>query len=73
MPTFILQDQFRTIQVFNFFAGPGYDNAEQPGSPFLTLETILQFKNELDQKPTHIILYFNEYKKTKFKFFKEEC
>ncbi|MBM9499212.1 three-Cys-motif partner protein TcmP [Leptospira sp. 201903071] len=66
LPTFIMQGQFRTVQVFDFFAGPGYDSAEQPGSPILTLETILQFKNELDQHPTHIILYFNEYKNSKF-------
>ncbi|MBM9575896.1 three-Cys-motif partner protein TcmP [Leptospira sp. 201903070] len=66
LPTFIMQDQFRTIQIFDFFAGPGFDTSQRPGSPILTLETILRFKNELDQKPTHTILYLNEYKNSKF-------
>ncbi|WP_082293886.1 hypothetical protein [Leptospira santarosai] len=48
LPTFIMQDRFRTIQIFDFFAGPGYDKTGQPGSPILTLETILKFKEKLD-------------------------
>lgn len=55
-----------TLQIFDFFAGPGRDKAGKPGSPVITCDEIHKELGKQDIKHK-IHLYFNELDEEKFK------
>lgn len=66
LPTFIHTPGIKTLNIFDFFAGPGQDCDGKPGSPLVALDeiqTALNLKTVAD-KP-RINLYFNEYNRDK--------
>jgi len=70
LPTFI-ESNVDQICVYDFFAGPGFDLKEVPGSPMRILNEIKSYLPRLTQKRTKINVYFNEYKKSKFSVLKK--
>lgn len=72
LPTFIIQVGIPKIQIFDFFAGPGYDQIEVPGSPIRLLNQINSYKDLLFSNKTKIELYFNEFEPNKNKQLKFE-
>lgn len=71
LPTFIMQKQITEINIFDSFAGPGYDITKKPGSPMLILSTINEFLPHLRKYPTKINIYLNEYNLEKFEKLEE--
>ena len=67
LPVFIHSHFVDTIQIFDFFAGPGTDLAGNPGSPVITCDEIrTALLSSRAQHPT-IKAYFNEYEEDKYK------
>ncbi len=68
LPTFIHSPELAdTIQVFDFFAGPGQDVGGNPGSPLITCEEVrLALVSAKTNKQSAIKLAFNEYMPDKY-------
>ena len=68
LPTFIHSPELAdTLQVFDFFAGPGQDVGGNPGSPLITCEEVrLALTSAKTDKPPAIKLVFNEYMPDKY-------
>jgi three-Cys-motif partner protein len=60
---FINNPYVDTLQIFDFFAGPGRDVTGTPGSPVITCDEI---RNVLDKCNKRIRLYFNEHAADKY-------
>jgi three-Cys-motif partner protein len=56
-----------TLQIFDFFAGPGGDTDGNPGSPVITCNEILNVLNQRKPLRLKFRLFFNEYDAKKFK------
>jgi three-Cys-motif partner protein len=65
LPVFIHAKGSHTMQIFDFFAGPGIDVEGNPGSPAVACEEIRDTLS-LAQKPLSIKAYFNEYNLQKY-------
>ena len=72
LPTFVMSKTAR-VQIFDFFAGTGYDVNGVPGSPIRILEEIKGQLNQIIENGTSVQVYFNEYKKKKYEMLKEAC
>jgi three-Cys-motif partner protein len=72
IPTFIMGGS-KTICIFDFFAGPGYDLNGTAGSPIRILTIIKLFSGPILQRGTKIKIYFNEYKKSKYNLLVNSC
>ncbi len=67
LPVFMHLPFVDTIQIFDFFAGPGADLAGNPGSPVITCDEVRSaLLAGKDQQPK-IKAYFNEYKEDKYR------
>jgi three-Cys-motif partner protein len=67
LPVFIHASFVETLQVFDFFAGPGIDLAGNPGSPVIACDEIRSvLLASRDQHPK-IKVFFNEYEADKYK------
>jgi len=67
LPVFIHSSFVETLQVFDFFAGPGMDLEGNPGSPVITCDEIRSaLLSSSDQHPK-IKVFFNEYEEDKYK------
>jgi three-Cys-motif partner protein len=68
LPTFINNPYIDTIQIFDFFAGPGYDGENNPGSPVIASQEI---RAALDCGKDHagmkVKLFLNELDQNKYK------
>ena len=68
LPTFINNQYVDTIQIFDFFAGPGYDGENNPGSPIIASQEI---RTALDGSKSRdgmkIKLFLNELDQNKYK------
>jgi len=73
LPTFIMQNQIKEINIVDFFAGMGYDQNGIKGSPIRILDKIDSFFKNLSNYNTIINLYLNEYKNYKFELLRENC
>lgn len=61
LPTFIHWPKTSRLQVFDLFAGPGFDPAGKPGSPVVALEEVrLALGSKKTDARPGIALYFNE-------------
>lgn len=52
----------KTIRIFDFFSGPGYDSKNNPGSPIIIVDEIIKYcQLREDYKATvHVELFFND-------------
>ena len=66
LPVFIRSDsQFRAINIFDFFCGPGEDEQGHKGSPLITLEILNNYIGQLKKYNVSISLFFNDKRKRK--------
>lgn len=72
LPVFVM-DKRKKVSIFDFFAGPGYDESRCPGSPIRILEEIRGQIFNIKNNGTIIHLYFNEYDKKKYEQLKVAC
>jgi three-Cys-motif partner protein len=67
LPVFINGLALESINVFDFFAGPGFDVEENPGSPVITCDEINKSIAQNEKKRVIIKAYFNEKDTEKYK------
>lgn len=60
-----------TINIFDFFAGPGKDLNGVFGTPLIILEELKPYKDQIEAKKLTINLYFNEYDRDKYEILKD--
>jgi three-Cys-motif partner protein len=72
VPTFVMSNA-NTICIFDFFAGTGYDKNGIAGSPIRILKVIKQYIGQIFQKKVKVLVFINEYKKTKFELLQKAC
>lgn len=73
IPTFIMADWCHEINIFDLFAGAGYDEEGTPGSSIRILGKILEYVGDIFQKGKRVIVYFNELDGEKFILLKSAC
>ena len=78
IPTFVMQSHVSKIQIFDFFAGTGYDKNGIPGSPIRILTKIQEQKGNLFQKQVNVVVHLNEFEpnkrqQQKYEQLKESC
>lgn len=72
LPVFLRRNsQFRCINIFDFFCGPGKDEQGQKGSPLITLEILDQYIEHLKKYNVTVSLFFNDKRKRKILKLKE--
>jgi len=67
LPVFINSPYVDALQIFDFFAGPGIDIDDNPGSPIIICDEIRNALSQHGKQHPKIKVYFNEYNATKFK------
>lgn len=67
LPVFINGSTVDNVQIFDFFAGPGFDVEGHPGSPAITCEEIREGMVNNEKKNSIIKAYFNEKTAGKYK------
>jgi len=60
LPTFVMSAFNKPIQIFDLFAGSGYDNNGIAGSPIRILEIINKHRGILAQKSKQVFLFLND-------------
>ncbi|MCL4511242.1 MAG: three-Cys-motif partner protein TcmP [Bacteroidetes bacterium] len=60
LPVFVMSRNPKPIQVFDLFAGSGYDQNHVPGSPIRTLEVIAKHRRILAQKKKQVFVFLND-------------
>ena len=73
LPTFIMGNFNRPIQIFDFFAGAGYDKNKIEGSPLRSLRIISKYLKLLKEKEKKVYLYLNDIEENKISTLKECC
>lgn len=66
LPTFLHNPKVCTINICDFFAGPGYDLSQKPGSPLRILKVLEEYQDLIIQKRIKITILLNEKDKEKF-------
>lgn len=66
LPTFIMGTFQKPIQVFDFFAGEGYDIIGTEGSPIRILNVINKFRRNLAKQNKKVNVYLNDNNSNKF-------
>jgi len=68
LPVFLSPNKvfWPTINIFDFFAGEGYDCARTKGSPILILENIKKYEDLIRRKNLKVNVYLNEFTKSKY-------
>ena len=72
IPTFVMSSH-HIICVFDFFAGPGYDKNHVAGSPIRILRQVEAQIGHVFAKRVKVMLFFNEYEKSKFELLELSC
>lgn len=73
LPTFIMTKVYTNLWIFDFFAGPGYDNNGIEGSPIRLLKQISGHIGYIFSQNKIINICFNEYDDEKFELLKKSC
>ncbi|MCB0703435.1 MAG: three-Cys-motif partner protein TcmP [Candidatus Kapaibacterium sp.] len=78
IPTFVMVPHYKEIHIFDFFAGPGYDVKNIPGSPIRILKKIIEQKENIIKSNTRIVFHLNEYEpkrksQNKYELLKTNC
>ena len=66
LPTFASQKNsaaWNTINIFDFFSGPGVDSEGQEGSPIIAVNVVLQFLPLINSNHHKVALWFSDKKK----------
>lgn len=71
LPVFINSPFVDTLQIFDFFAGPGIDIDGNPGSPVIACDEIRNVLGECNKRHAKVRMYFNEYAADKYKILLE--
>lgn len=71
LPTFIMGPYNKNTQVFDLFAGVGYDKIGQEGSPIRILKIINKFRGDLSKKNKKVSIYLNDSDSKKYAALKE--
>lgn len=68
LPVFLARDPviWRTINIVDFFAGPGQDKNGCPGSPELIFAGLNNYSRFINSRDFTINIFLNEYKKKKY-------
>jgi len=66
LPVFINSPYIDSLQIFDFFAGPGIDVCGNNGSPLITCDEINNVLRLSKKKNVKIKVFFNEFDKVKF-------
>lgn len=72
LPTFVMS-QRKQVYIFDFFAGPGYDENNVPGSPIRILSEIKGQINNIITNGTRVDVFFNEYDRKKYSQLEAAC
>lgn len=72
LPTFIMAG-YKTLYIFDFFAGTGYDVTGVPGSPIRILTEIKNQIGLIFQHKTKVHFVVNEYSKSKYAKLYDSC
>ena len=67
IPVFLNSPNFSTINIFDFFAGPGTDVDGSPGSPVIANEEVCAALKQHGASKQEINLYFNEIAEGKYR------
>lgn len=72
LPVFIAKKEiyWNTINIYDFFSGPGSDGYGNNGTPLIILDELLPHFDNIILKKLNVNLYFNEYDKSKFEILK---
>jgi len=73
VPTFIMQNWVKEINIVDLFSGPGYDKDHKKGSPLLILGTINYYFDIIKEKNKKVNLFFNEFILDKYENLKKNC
>ena len=65
LPVFVKRKDKR-IEIFDFFAGEGYDSGGSPGSPIIILDELKPYCEQFKINQTEVNLAFNDANKRKF-------
>jgi three-Cys-motif partner protein len=67
LPVFLAKKEviWRTINIYDFFAGPGYDSKGQKGTPMIIRDELTSYFDNIIDKKLNVNLYLNEYSKAK--------
>lgn len=73
LPVFLAKNKiyWHTINIFDFFSGPGIDTKGNKGTPLLILDELQVYLNEIQSKKIIINLYFNDYSEEKIESLKK--
>jgi len=72
LPVFLSKSsQYRNINIFDFFAGPGMDINGSMGSPLITIELLYHYLNNIVKNGQNVTLYFNDKIKDKIEILKQ--
>jgi len=68
LPVFLAREQviWKTINIVDFFAGPGRDKKGYPGSPELIFSGLNNYSRYINNRSFTINILLNEYKKSKY-------
>lgn len=68
LPVFLARNEiiWNTINIFDFFAGPGSDSSNTSGSPLIILDELQPYFDKIITKKLNVNLYFNEYDTKKY-------
>ena len=68
LPVFFSRKEiiWNTINIFDFFAGPGADINEYKGTPLIITDELTPYFNTIIKKKLTVNLYFNEFEKAKY-------
>lgn len=68
LPVFVSPNKpnWKTINIFDFFAGEGQDCEGYKGSPLITIEQVLGYSKFLEEGKIEVNIYLNEFVKKKY-------
>lgn len=66
LPTFVMGNINKPIQVFDLFAGIGYDKIGQEGSPIRILKIINKYRNIIENSGKKVCVYLNDNNPSKY-------
>jgi three-Cys-motif partner protein len=66
LPVFLTASPgYESINIFDFFSGPGLDNSELKGSPLILIDLLYPYWDKIIRNGQKVTLYFNDRSKSK--------
>ncbi|MDF2550906.1 MAG: hypothetical protein K0R77_181 [Chryseobacterium sp.] len=72
LPVFLAKKEiyYPTINIYDFFSGPGSDGYDSLGTPLIILKELEEYISNITTKKLQVNLYFNEFDKSKYEILK---